>query len=175
MKLPPIPCQDPDPRAFAPYGTFVTPPARFGEREFFSDHLGGRGAGAEPVLHVNKVRAVTLPHELDLVERHPRADQVFLPLDVARYLVVVMPSDAAGGPLPDAALSFVVPGTVGVIYHANVWHAGAAVLDRTGNFAVLMWRRGDDGDDEFRAIPHVAIGPPPASHTLAHTVSEEKE
>ena len=175
MTLRSVRCQPSDPHAFAPFGTFITPPTGYGERAFFSEHLGGDGAAAEPVLHVNKVRAVSLPHALAQVERHPRAEQVFLPLDVSRYLAVVMPSDAAGNPMPDQAQAFLVPGNVGVIYHANAWHAGAAVLDRPGNFAVLMWRRGDDGDDEFRSIPRLAVEAPAPRPTFAHTLSEDKE
>jgi ureidoglycolate lyase len=170
-----VTCHPPDPEAFAAFGTFVRPPGRFGERTFFSDHLGGRADGAEPVLHVNKVRTVTLPHEVVRVERHPRADQVFLPLDVSRYLVVVMPSDTAGAPVPDWARAFLVPGNLGVIYHANVWHAGATVLDRPGSFAVLMWRRGDDGDDEFRAITPLGVVAPSSRPMLAQTISEDSK
>lgn len=173
MNLVPIRCQPPDPLALAPFGTFVTPPSRYGERAFFSEHLGG-GTGAEPVLHVNKVHAVALPYQVSSVERHPRAKQVFLPLDVSRYLAVVMPSDAAGEPRPELAQAFLVPGTVGVIYHANVWHAGAAVLDRAGNFSVLMWRRGD-GDDEFRAIPRLVVDVPARRPAFADTLSESDE
>lgn len=168
-------CQAPDPLAFAPFGTFVTPPARHGERAFFSAHLGGGGAGAKPVLHVNKVPAVMLPYQISTVERHPKAGQVFLPLDVSRYLAVVMPSDPAGDPVPNLTQAFLVPGTMGVIYHPEVWHASAAVLDRTGNFAVLMWRRGDESDDEFRAVPHVVVDAPVRRPAFAHTHTEDTE
>ena len=164
--------QAPDAAAFAPYGTFVTPPADFGERAFYSDRLGGGGAGAAPVLHVNRVRALSLPHAIDTVERHPHADQVFLPLDVARYLVVVMPSDASGDPAPDRALAFEVPGTLGVVFRTGAWHAGAAVFDRPGSFAVLMWRSGD-GDDEFRRIDPLTIDGRPDRPTATLTSEDQ--
>ena len=151
-----IPCLPPDAALFAPYGTFITPPARAGGRAYFSDHLGDGTLGA-PVLHVNRIEPTALPYTLSVVERHPRADQVFIPLDVARYVVVVMPSDTAGNPDPRRALGFLVPGTMGVIYHARVWHGGATVLDRTGSFSVLMWRQGDDADDEFRTIGGIEV------------------
>jgi ureidoglycolate lyase len=64
---------------------------------------------------------------------------------------------------------------MGVIYRAGVWHAGAAVLDRPGSFAVLMWRCGDDGDDEFRAIPPLGIEAPSPRPTTAHSIMEDKE
>lgn len=147
----------PDAAAFAAFGSFVTPPEAAGRRSFYSEHLTARPDGAAPVLHVNHVAARELPLEVTQVERHPHAAQCFLPLDVARYAVVVMPSDAAGLPRPDLALGFLVPGTMGVIYAPGVWHMGAAVLDRTGHFAVLMWRGGPLGDDEFRSIPPLQV------------------
>jgi ureidoglycolate lyase len=156
MTPPPIRCLPPDPDRMAPFGTFVTPPADIGQRSFYSRHLGPPDLGP-PVFHTNRVRPAELPLTATRVERHPRAEQTFLPLDVSRYVVVVMPSDAAGNPRLDAAIAFLVPGSIGVIYRAGVWHLGATVLDQVGSFAVLMRRRGDETDDEFRQIGAVSI------------------
>ena len=111
MSLVPRP---PDPVAFAPFGAFIDPPEEFGERAFFSDWL-------EPVpsrvqqCHVNRVARTALPLSLDLVECHPHAAQVFIPMgEVSRYLVVVMPSSSAGGPDITGAEAFIVPGSRGV-------------------------------------------------------------
>ena len=152
----PIQCLPPDPEVFAPYGLFVVPPEEPGQRAHYSQYLGPSSLG-EPAFHTNHVRASGLPLKVSKIERHPRAEQVFVPLDVARYVIAVMPSDAAGDPMLDKVRAFVVPGSVGVIYRAGVWHLGATVLDRTGSFAVLMRRRGDDGDDEFRQIPELTL------------------
>lgn len=149
----------PDAEAFAPYGRFVTPPQEAGTRAFYTEHLMAPGPGA-PRFHVNKVRPSTLPLSCTRIERHPHADQTFLPLDVSRYLVAVMPSDSGGNPLPDQTLAFLLPGTLGVIYRTGVWHMGATVLDRVSSFAVLMHVRGDASDDEFRSIDAVTITAP---------------
>lgn len=149
-------CLPPDPVLFAPFGRFVTAPDRPGERAFFSDHLGASAPNAAPVLHVNKVAASTLPFRLTSVERHPNADQIFIPLDVSRYLAIVMPSDRNGDPVPAGARAFLLPSTLGVAYRTAVWHAGATALDRVGSFAVLMWR-GAEVDDEFRTIEPLTV------------------
>lgn len=151
-----IRCQPPDPDMFAPYGTFILPPKEPGQRSMYSAHLGPSGLG-EPVFHTNHVRPSTLPLSVTKIERHPHAEQAFIPLDVAWYVVAVVPSTPTGAPIPEKTLAFLVPGSVGVIYRTGVWHLGATVLNRAGSFAVLMRRRGDESDDEFRQISAVTL------------------
>ncbi|MFW5654022.1 MAG: ureidoglycolate lyase [Roseicyclus sp.] len=146
-----------DPVALAPFGRFVSSPDEAGTRLFYSDCLHDRPEAAAPVLHTNCVPETRLPLVCEQVERHPLAAQCFLPLDVSRYLVLVMPSDADGAPVTEAAMAMIVPGDRGVIFNRNVWHMGASVLDRTGHFAVLMWRGGRKPDDEIRRIPPLIL------------------
>lgn len=134
--------------AMQPFGALVTPPARAGERAFYSGWLGSAHPASTPRLHVNFVPHTSLPHRLVLLEKHPHAAQIFLPLDVSRYLIVVAPSHPDGSPNLDATQAFVAPGTMGVVYRADTWHAGATALDRNGHFAVHMWRN-DLDDDAF--------------------------
>lgn len=142
---------------FAPYGRLVTPPVKPGSREFYSDALQVRKDASAPVLHVNHVLPQVLPLSVARVERHPFAAQCFFPLDVSRYVVMVMPSDGAGLPCPDQAVGFLMPGSMGVIYHPGVWHLCATVLERPGHFTVLMWRGGAMQDDEFETIPPMTL------------------
>ncbi|OAN79495.1 hypothetical protein A8B78_12260 [Jannaschia sp. EhC01] len=157
MMPPKVPLLPPDAAAFAPYGHLVVPPDVPGRRQFYSDTLHTRPSGSAPVLHVNHVLPQSLPVEVSGIERHPHAAQCFLPLDVARYVVMVMPSDDQGQPAPDRALAFLMPGTMGISYNPGVWHLGATVLDRPGHFAVLMWRGGPQQDDEFRTIAPMTL------------------
>jgi ureidoglycolate lyase len=147
----------PDPVAFARYGHIVMPPDAPGKRQFYSDALHQRTSASAPVLHVNHVLPNTFPIEVSGIERHPHAAQCFFPIDVLRYVVMVMPSDASGAPLIDEALAFLMPGTIGVIFNPGVWHLGATVLDRPGHFTVLMWRGGLQQDDEFLTIEPITL------------------
>src|SRR5256712_11279117 len=89
------------PKAFAPYGDVLTPPDDFG-RAYFDEGLQTSRSTARPSLSLSRVRPVTsLPLEAKVLERHEFSSQSFLPLDVSRWLVVVAPSAADGG--PDAA------------------------------------------------------------------------
>lgn len=134
---------------FAAYGAIIDRPAQFGERAFYSHWLGGENLAA--VFHVNNVPMTTMPAVVDRLERHPHAAQCFVPLDVSRYLVTVAPSKADGSPDLEQVETFLVPGTVGVLYAPGIWHAGISVIDRAGAFAVLMWRGAND-DDVFTDI-----------------------
>lgn len=147
----------PDSADFAPFGRLVEPPDVAGQRAFFNDSLRERPEASAPVLHVNKVEPSSLPIQVSKVERHAFASQCFFPLDVKAYVTLVMPSDAGGKPLSDEALAFLMPGTKGVIYNPGVWHLGATVLERPGNFVVLMWRGGPRQDDEWHAIPTLTL------------------
>ena len=144
----------PDADAFAPFGAFLEPP-EVGGRADFGDWLEPI-PGLAKEFWLNRVAAATLPLTLERVERHPRTAQLFLPVGVSRYLVTVMPSRLDGAPEPERALSFVVPGTMGVVYRPGVWHAGIAALDADATFAVLMWRGARD-DDVFSSIRPVEI------------------
>ncbi len=134
---------------FAPFGVVIDRPEQAGERAFYSRWLGGEGLS--PVFHVNNVPLSTLPATVSRLERHPHAAQCFVPLDVSRYLVTVAPALEDGTPDLSQVETFLVPGTLGVIYAPGVWHAGMSVVDRAGAFAVLMWRGAND-DDVFTDI-----------------------
>jgi ureidoglycolate lyase len=135
--------------AFKPFGAVIEPPPLPGERSFYSQWLGSARTGMEPRFHVNHVPATSLPYTVEVVERHPYAAQIFLPLDVTSYVIVVAPSALNGYPDAGRAQGFVASGTVGIVYAPGTWHAGITVLARPGTFGVLMWRNDTDDDEEF--------------------------
>jgi ureidoglycolate lyase len=153
----------PDAAAFSPFGSLIEAPQTAGERRVFSDWLAPvPGLGLQ--FHLNKVEPVALPATLTQVERHPHSAQVFLPIGVSRYLITVMPADPEGLPDAAAALCFLMPGNLGVVYRRNAWHAGITVLDRPGSFAVMMWRGASD-DDVFCPIEPRTIDLPQLQQT----------
>ena len=147
--------REPDPVAFASYGALIEGPSLHGDRRLYSDWLAPV-PGLRLQFHINSVAKSDLPVTLDRIERHPNAAQVFIPLNVGRYLVTVMPCKESGRPDPAGALSMVLPGTVGVVYRSGCWHAGVTVIDRDAQFAVLMWRGAED-DDVFEEVPPFTI------------------
>lgn len=146
---------DPQPltrEAFAPFGDVIDVPSEPG-RKYYDDALGNLRAGAHPSLSmILKAETPHRPLRTDLLERHEFSSQTFVPVDVARWLVVVAPHAAAGGPDLAGLEAFIATGRQGVTYKPNTWHHGLTVLDRPGRFAVFMWNVGGAGDEEFVTV-----------------------
>ncbi len=134
--------------AFAPFGDIINMPRDAG-RFYYDDALGNLRANGQPSLSVAlKAETPDRPLTSDLLERHEFSSQTFIPVDVGRWLIVVAPHAAQGGPDMTALRAFIADSTMGVTYKANTWHHGLTTLDKPGSFAVLMWKAGTS-DEEF--------------------------
>jgi ureidoglycolate lyase len=138
--------------AFAPFGVLLQRPDGFGRR-YFDEGLSNLRSSAWPSLSIAVVEPLAEP-TLDAVrmERHEFSSQSFVPMAAARYLLLVAPRAADGGPDARRARAFLVAGDKAITYRANVWHHPMAVLDRPATFAIAMWRDGGPGDEEFAAL-----------------------
>ena len=134
--------------AFAPFGDVVLPPTS-GVRTDWSSAFANNRPEARISLYTSGVAAIGFPASLTMMERHEHSFQSFMPLDASRYLVCVAPG--GDGDLPNVAgvRAFIVGAGTGITYRANVWHHPMVALDRTAQFAVLMWQSGGDDDVEF--------------------------
>jgi len=138
--------------AFTPFGQVIDGLSAPG-RVFFNEALGNARPGAKFDLSLALLNPLPqLPLEAKILERHEFSSQTFLPLRVARYLVIVAPAAADGGPDVSGARAFVARGRQGITYRMNTWHHGLTVLDEPAEFAVLMWCDGTKGDEEFRPL-----------------------
>jgi len=128
--------------AFAPFGTVIS-----------ADGLSGRPInagttmrfdvipdlqltldGGAPMLAIYRASAREFPLPLAEFERHARGSQVFVPMDGARFVVVVARGDAT--PTAEALHAFTVEGTQGVLLAPGTWHHGLLARD-AGDFVVL--------------------------------------
>ena len=143
--------------AFAPFGDVIDVPSAAG-RTYYEDALGNLRADARPSLSVSQREPSTeRPIRAELLERHEFSSQTFVPLDVARWLIVVAPHAKAGGPDVTQVRAFIATGKQGVTYKPNTWHHGLTTLDRPGRFAVFMFRDGVKGDEEFVPVAPFTI------------------
>lgn len=139
--------------AFAAYGQVIDRPADFG-RFYYSDTLANGRSAAKPSLSLSMARSLATPQLTAVkMERHEFSSQSFVPIDVSRYLVVVVPHAVGGGPDATRLTAFIARGDQGVTYGLNVWHHPLCVLDRPGRFAIFMWLDGGKGDEEFVDLP----------------------
>ncbi|MGD9880750.1 MAG: ureidoglycolate lyase [Reyranella sp.] len=143
--------------AFAAFGDVIDIPDTAG-RTYYDDALGNLRPGARASLSaILKVETAARPLRAELLERHEFSSQTFVPIDVARWLIVVAPHAAAGGPDLAGVRAFIANGRQGVTYKPDTWHHGLTVLDRPGRFAVFMWRDGSKGDEEFVPVEPFTI------------------
>ena len=142
-----------DADAFAPFGQVIARPGRAGDRASYEAGLSNRRPQAKIRLWVNHVQPTTPPLLAAKLERHRYSSQTFLPLAVSRYVVVVAPSLASGGPDVDGIVGFIAEGTQGITYAADIWHHPICALDGPASFAVLMWQDDSSDDEEWATLP----------------------
>lgn len=137
--------------AFKPFGQVFSAPTSPGRSGPIA-RLDNQRPEAIPTLTTSCIQPVTLPATIGKLERHPKSSQAFIPLDLARFLIVVAPNAADGNPDIAAARAFVGTGDQAFNYDANIWHSGFMGLDRMARYAVLIWRAGTE-DEIFIDLP----------------------
>lgn len=78
----------------------------------------------------------TLPHHLDMMERHPLGSQAFLPMSNVQYLVVIANDDHG---IPARPRAFIAGPEQGVNIHRGVWHGVLTPFGSVARFAVVDW------------------------------------
>ena len=90
---------------------------------------------ASPVIGIYLANARTFPLRITKLERHLQASQVFIPLGMHRFVVVVAP----GGKAPDwdQVTAFLTSPGQGISLHRGTWHHGLVALNDADRFAVI--------------------------------------
>lgn len=129
--------------AFAPFGDLiqVDDQARHftineGSTERYHDlaHIDP-GDDGHAIVSIFRGQPRSLPFDITMMERHPKASQAFIPLSGRPYLVVVAPA----GPAPGVAdlRVFRCEGHQGVNYARGVWHHPLLALEAVSDFLVI--------------------------------------
>ena len=94
---------------------------------------GGQISG--PTIGIYLANARSFPLRITRLERHLQANQVFIPMGMHRFVVVVAP----GGETPDwvEIAAFVTSSGQGVSLHRGTWHHGLVALSDADRFAVI--------------------------------------
>lgn len=139
--------------AFAPFGQILSLPTAVGRVDYstFAENLRPGHAGL--CFRTSLTEPTALPLRTRVMERHAFSSQAFLPVDVARYVVMVAPGGADGGPDLAGARLFLVDGGTGINYRPAVWHHPMTVLDRNAVFATVMFNDGGDRDEDWADLP----------------------
>ncbi|OCW55543.1 ureidoglycolate lyase [Hoeflea olei] len=86
------------------------------------------------ILSLFRGQPRAFPYQVGMMERHPLGSQAFFPLTPRAWIAVVAP-DRDGRPGEPRA--FLVPGTIGVQYAANVWHHPLIAVGAQSDFLVM--------------------------------------
>lgn len=101
--------------------------------------------------------AARLPHEIEMMERHPLGSQSFSPLSGRPFLVVVAEDD---GGRPGRPRVFLARGDQGVNYRRNVWHYPLMPLQAVSDFLVAdRDGPGNNLEEYFFDRPYVIAEP----------------
>lgn len=90
--------------------------------------------GAPAIISIFAGQHYKLPHEVTMVERHPRGSQAFFPLGDRPWLVIVCDDDD-GRPVNPKA--FLAGPDQGVNLARNVWHGVLTPLHADSDFLVV--------------------------------------
>tara|TARA_B100000674_G_scaffold166275_1_gene133659 strand:- start:841 stop:1323 length:483 start_codon:yes stop_codon:yes gene_type:complete len=133
--------------AFAPFGQVIAlgPLGRAHSTRYAAD-VANRRPEARLNVSISQQVPVPLPLQVKFMEKHPHSAQTFVPTAMERYLVLVCPADADGGPSLGELKAFAGNGSQGINYHPDTWHHPFTVLDAPGECVVLRHDMDDDED-----------------------------
>jgi ureidoglycolate lyase len=138
------------PAAFAPYGEVFGAPGEVGT-ETASWPVPGFDR-AKFCLSISRRAPAALPFTTQIMERHLQSQQIFFPLRISRFLVIVAPG---GGTSPDLGKVVAFIGCAGqaLNYRIGTWHHPFTVFDEEAEYASLMFKDGSARDEEFVDLP----------------------
>jgi len=148
-------------QAFAPFGDVIATAAA--SRKFLINagtaerfHALGQvdcAEGGRPVISLVRAEPRALPFVIEMLERHPRGSQAFIPQSNALYLIVVAAS-------PDERpRAFLAERGAGVNFHRGTWHHPLLALEATSDFIVVDREGEDDNCDEVELAQRYRIEP----------------
>lgn len=106
------------------------------------------GPDGNAIMSIFRGQARQLPFKIEMMERHPKGSQAFVPMSGLPYLVVVAPA----GEVPSLAnlRVFLARGDQGVNYAKGVWHHPLLALGRVSDFLVVDRSGPGDNCDEIK-------------------------
>lgn len=85
-------------------------------------------------ISVFRSQTRSFPYVLDLLERHPRGSQAFIPMTPDPFLVIVAEDDNGR---PVNLRAFLTVAGQGINFHRNTWHGVLTPLAKPGLFTVV--------------------------------------
>ena len=103
-------------------------------------------AGGKSGISLFNAKPRALPYRLEMMERHPKGSQAFIPMYQQPFLVTVA-IDKGG--MPDVPIAFLTKPHMGINFYKNIWHGVLTPLKDPGIFAVIDRISTDDNLEEY--------------------------
>lgn len=87
------------------------------------------------IINIFRAQKLVYPLRIELLERHPKGSQAFIPLDRQAFLIVVAP--AGDQPEINEIRCFLSNGKQGINYARGVWHHPILSLENNSDFLVV--------------------------------------
>lgn len=142
--------------AFAPFGDVIETTGRDyfminngSTRRYHNLAVADVDDGSRAIISIFQLPA-QLSIDIEMLERHPKGSQAFIPLSGNPYFIVVAP--AGDEPDPKAIRAFYAKGNQGINYHKGVWHHPVLVLEDKDQFLIVdRDGEGSNCDEHFFA------------------------
>lgn len=108
--------------------------------------------GGAPNVGIVRAKPRSFPLRIELMERHPKSSQLFIPLVARPFLVLV----AAPGDQPENIIAFKTMTGQGINYGRGVWHHPLIALDQSTDFLVVDRHAKDENCDEV-SLAHLDL------------------
>ena len=110
--------------------------------------------GGTPNVGIVRAKPRQFPLRIELMERHPKSTQLFIPLVARPFLVLVAPP--ADRPELKTIVGFKTMTGQGINYGRGVWHHPLIALDQSTDFLVVDRHAKDENCDEV-SLAHLDL------------------
>lgn len=147
--------------AFSPFGAVIE--AQGAPTFLINEGLCGRYHDlARPIANddgaiavsVGRSDAVSWPFRLFFMERHPLGSQAFIPMNGARFIVMVSPDERGR---PGRPRAFLTNGAQGIQYDVGCWHGTLTPVTGPSDFLIVDRVGGGENLEEHRFDTPYAI------------------
>lgn len=115
------------------------------------------GEDGKVIVSIFRGQERQLPFTIEMMERHPKGCQTFIPMSGHPYLVVVAPANEV--PKADNLSLFIARPNQGVNYAKGVWHHPLLALGGVSDFLVIDRSGPGNNCDEIQLEEHHIIQP----------------
>ncbi len=103
------------------------------------------------IISIFRAQRLSYPLQIEMLERHPRGSQAFMPMQPNSFLIVVAPAGAQ--PDHEQIRCFITDGRQGINYAKGVWHHPILTLVSGNDYLIVDRSGAGENCDEYYFEP----------------------